>query len=117
VISLQVAEDFSAARRSSADFRRLLLSWAQSIQAVNKSAPTVGFGRRAVTLEDLTARELEIVRRLLAGDRVPAIAQSLYITQSTVRNHLSSVFAKLGVTSQQELIVLLRRAQHAAGLG
>jgi DNA-binding CsgD family transcriptional regulator len=117
VISLQVAEDFPAARRSSAELLRLLLRWVHTVQAVNKSTPTVGFGRRAVTLDDLTGRELEIVRRLLAGDRVPAIAQSLFITQSTVRNHLSSVFAKLGVTSQQELIVLLRRVQRAEGTG
>jgi DNA-binding CsgD family transcriptional regulator len=57
----------------------------------------------------LTARELEIVTRLLAGDRVPAIAAALFITPGSVRNRLSSAFAKLGVHSQQELITLLRR--------
>jgi DNA-binding CsgD family transcriptional regulator len=59
-------------------------------------------------LTRLSCRELDIVRRLAAGDRVPAIAASLYISQSTVRNHLSKVFRKLGVHSQQELIDLLR---------
>jgi DNA-binding CsgD family transcriptional regulator len=62
-------------------------------------------------LPELTSRELQIVNRLLAGDRVPAISRQLYLAQSTVRNHLSAVFAKLGVRSQQELIVLLRKAQ------
>lgn len=62
-------------------------------------------------LPELTSRELQIVDRLLAGDRVPAISRQLYLAQSTVRNHLSAVFAKLGVRSQQELIVLLRQAQ------
>lgn len=62
-------------------------------------------------LPELTGRELQIVSRLLAGDRVPAISRQLYLAQSTVRNHLSAVFAKLGVRSQQELIVLLRKAQ------
>jgi DNA-binding CsgD family transcriptional regulator len=56
----------------------------------------------------LSSRELEIVARLLAGDRVPVIAKRLFISQSTVRNHLSSVFRKLGVDSQQQLIDLLR---------
>jgi DNA-binding CsgD family transcriptional regulator len=60
-------------------------------------------------LPELTGRELQIVNRLLAGDRVPAISRQLYLAQSTVRNHLSAVFAKLGVRSQQELIVLLRK--------
>lgn len=59
-------------------------------------------------LNRLSTRELEIVRRLAAGDRVPAIAESLYVGQSTIRNQLSAVFRKLGVHSQQELIDLLR---------
>ena len=56
----------------------------------------------------LSGREYEVVRMLLLGDRVPVIARNLYVSQSTVRNHLSSVFRKLRVRSQQELIVLLR---------
>ncbi len=59
-------------------------------------------------LSELSSRELEIVTMLLAGDRVPAIARKLFIAQSTVRNHLSSVFGKLNVGSQQELIDSLR---------
>jgi DNA-binding CsgD family transcriptional regulator len=59
-------------------------------------------------LSRLSAREAEIVLRLLAGDRVPRIANSLYLAPSTVRNHLSSVFRKFDVNSQQQLIMLLR---------
>ena len=61
----------------------------------------------------MTARETEILRRVLAGDRVPAIAQALFVAQSTVRNHLSGIFRKTGVHSQQELIMLLRRNRPA----
>ena len=57
----------------------------------------------------LSGRELEIVMRLLDGDRVRAIAESLFLSPSTVRNHLSAVFRKLRVGSQQELIHRLRR--------
>jgi DNA-binding CsgD family transcriptional regulator len=56
----------------------------------------------------LSGRELEIVMRLMNGDRVPAIAESLFLSPSTVRNHLSAVFRKLRVRSQQELIRMLR---------
>lgn len=59
---------------------------------------------------NLSTRELDITARLLTGDRVPAIAQSLYLSQSTVRNHLTRVFRKLHVGSQQELIELFREA-------
>jgi DNA-binding CsgD family transcriptional regulator len=64
--------------------------------------PDRGLGR-------LSGRELEIVVRLMHGDRVPAIAESLFLSPSTVRNHLVEVFRKLRVGSQQELIHLLRR--------
>lgn len=70
--------------------------------------PSNASPRALLDLSQLSARELEIVRRLLDGDRVPRIAGSLYLAQSTVRNHLSSVFRKFGVNSQQELIALLR---------
>jgi DNA-binding CsgD family transcriptional regulator len=69
---------------------------------------STGPSHASPNLSRLSPRELEIVQRLLAGDRVPRIADSLYLAQSTVRNHLSSVFRKFGVNSQQQLIVLLR---------
>jgi len=60
----------------------------------------------------LTRREHDIVCLLLRGDRVPAIARQLWLTRGTVRNHLHSIYRKLGVQSQQELIVLLRGYPH-----
>jgi DNA-binding NarL/FixJ family response regulator len=63
---------------------------------------------------DLSPRQLEILDLLLAGARVPAIARELYISQSTVRNHLSAVFRKFGVRSQVELIERLRAAWQPA---
>jgi DNA-binding NarL/FixJ family response regulator len=60
-------------------------------------------------LGKLTSREWAVLTRLLDGQRVPAIAADLYVSQSTVRNHLSSIYAKLGVHSQVDLIRLIRR--------
>jgi DNA-binding CsgD family transcriptional regulator len=59
-------------------------------------------------IAELSSRELDVLTRLLAGYRVPAIAKVLFVSQSTVRNHLSAIFRKLNVESQQELIDLLR---------
>ena len=42
-------------------------------------------------LGSLTTRELEIVVRLMGGDRPPPIAEGLFLSQSTVRNLLGSV--------------------------
>jgi PAS domain S-box-containing protein len=59
-------------------------------------------------LNELSPRQREVVRMLEAGARVPTIAQELYLSQSTVRNHLSAIFRKFGVTSQEELLRALR---------
>lgn len=66
--------------------------------------------RSDVDLGGLGSRDLEIVTRLVAGDRVASIAKRLFLSEGTIRNHLSSVFGKLGVRTQQELIELLRPA-------
>jgi DNA-binding CsgD family transcriptional regulator len=62
----------------------------------------------SVDLSELTVRQREIVERLLGGHRVDAIARDLYVSPSTVRNHLSAIFEKVGVASQSELVELLR---------
>lgn len=85
---------------------RQLLSIADA--SVPSEQPEPARSPRVPELNRLTNRELDIVVRLLGGDRVPVIAERLFLSQSTVRNHLSAVFGKLGVASQQELIDLLR---------
>jgi DNA-binding CsgD family transcriptional regulator len=60
-------------------------------------------------LSTLTSREWEVVTRLLEGERTPAIAADLFVSQSSIRNHLSAIYAKLGVHSQTELIRMLRQ--------
>ncbi len=58
--------------------------------------------------EELSTRQLEIVEMLLRGARVPTIARTLYISPSTVRNHLSTIYRRLNVHSQAELLDKLR---------
>lgn len=55
----------------------------------------------------LTRRELDVVRLLLDNGRVASIADKLAVSPHTVRNHLRSVFRKLDVHSQVELIRVL----------
>jgi PAS domain S-box-containing protein len=55
---------------------------------------------------DLTARQCEVVSRLVRGQRVATIAAEMYVSRSTVRNHLSTVFRKVGVHSQQQFLAL-----------
>jgi len=64
-------------------------------------------GLSSAALDRLSRREREVLLLLLRGKRVPAIAAQLYISPSTVRNHLSRVFHKFGVATQSELLHLL----------
>jgi PAS domain S-box-containing protein len=59
-------------------------------------------------LRRLSARELEVTRRLAEGARTRDVARALDITSNTVRNHLKAVFRKLGVHDQAELIGRIR---------
>jgi DNA-binding NarL/FixJ family response regulator len=63
---------------------------------------------RYPSLDALPSRQREIVDRLLRGERIPTIAEALFLSRSTVRNHLSKVFKTFGVGSQAELLALLR---------
>lgn len=60
-------------------------------------------------LASLSPQERRVVDLVAGGRRAPTIAAELGLSQSTVRNHLSNVFRKLGVSSQAELGGLLHR--------
>ena len=52
--------------------------------------------------ERLTERELAVLALLCHGHRNAAIANSLFISENTVKTHLKSVFGKLGVSTRTE---------------
>ena len=56
----------------------------------------------------VSPREWEVLERLRTGLRVATIARELTISPNTVRNHLKSIYRKLGVRSQTELLEQLR---------
>jgi len=59
-------------------------------------------------IAELSPREREILTELVAGMRVPAIAEKLFISPHTVRNHLKSMYRKLEVPDQNGLIEKIR---------
>ncbi|GGK21459.1 DNA-binding response regulator [Pilimelia terevasa] len=58
----------------------------------------------------LTSRERDILRRLAAGASNARIAHALGLSEKTVRNQLSAVFAKLGVADRVQAALLARDA-------
>jgi DNA-binding NarL/FixJ family response regulator len=70
-------------------------------------------GRAAQPFPTLTDREREILGMIAAGWSNTDIARRLLLSDKTVRNHVSNIFAKLQVTDRAQAIVRAREA----GLG
>jgi DNA-binding CsgD family transcriptional regulator len=58
-------------------------------------------------LDRLSRRELDIARRYGAGLNYQALATELCLSPSTVRNHLTHIYSKLGVNSKAQLAQLV----------
>jgi DNA-binding CsgD family transcriptional regulator/PAS domain-containing protein len=105
----RLAGDDNAAVRRPQEAEDLLWRLATELQAVGvisslRGAPALP----DLAISDLSTRQWEIVTRLLRGERVPSIARAMYLSQSTVRNHLTAVFRRFDVHSQEELLRVLR---------
>ena len=64
---------------------------------------------------ELTERERELLHFLARGLDNHQIAAHLSVSEKTVRNHVSSIFAKLGVDSRARAVVMARDAGYGAG--
>lgn len=62
-----------------------------------------------MTTHILTIREKEIFDLLVKNYNTDMIAEKLKISEKTVRNHISNVICKLGVSSRTQAIIELLR--------
>jgi DNA-binding NarL/FixJ family response regulator len=67
----------------------------------------------AAPFPELTEREREILNLIAGGFNNTAIAEKLFLSAKTVRNHVSNIFSKLQVADRAQAIVRARKA----GLG
>ncbi|RME11091.1 MAG: DNA-binding response regulator [Ardenticatenia bacterium] len=59
---------------------------------------------------DLTEREREVLALMAQGLTNAAIAERLVLSPKTVRNHVSNIFSKLGVSDRTQAVILAREA-------
>ena len=57
------------------------------------------------TPESLTEREQEVLRLMASGIGNREIADALVLSEGTVKNHISSIFSKLGVTDRTKAVL------------
>lgn len=56
-------------------------------------------------IDSLTDRERQVIKLIAEGLRNKQIGERLYISETTVTHHLSSIFSKLGVSDRLELVI------------
>jgi pimeloyl-ACP methyl ester carboxylesterase/DNA-binding CsgD family transcriptional regulator len=88
-------------------------AWGQFADAINgfliagHSQPSA---RSTQTLEELSARENEVLELVAQGLNNTAIGKALGISERTARNHVSTILSKLGLNSRAQVIVRAREA-------
>jgi pimeloyl-ACP methyl ester carboxylesterase/DNA-binding CsgD family transcriptional regulator len=89
------------------------LSWPQLVEELNSFIPEsfdAPVEALELKLDDLTPREREILEIMAQGATNGNIAQQLGISEKTVRNQVSIILDKLGVTGRLQAVVQAREA-------
>ncbi len=73
---------------------------------VMQAASRPPLGQAEVQTEPLTEREQEVLNLLVQGHNNPAIARQLHLATGTVRNYVSVILQKLGVSDRTQAAVV-----------
>ncbi len=69
------------------------------------SGTGTGTHGEATMIEELSERELEVLRLLAQGLSNRAIGEALFISDRTVQAHLTNIYAKMGVTTRLDAVL------------
>ncbi|MBG9736779.1 hypothetical protein ABD86_24425 [Paenibacillus alvei] len=57
----------------------------------------------------MTEREKQVLQYLAQGMKYREIAQTLYLAEGTIRNHISNLYAKIGVNDRLSAVNAARK--------
>lgn len=80
------------------------LDFENNFYCLTVSTPPVGGPQSC--FDALSAREQEITQKLAMGMTNAEVADDLFISPHTVRNHISNIFTKLNIKNQKQLVSL-----------
>lgn len=76
-------------------------------QVIHQSAP---YQQDQKLISQLSEREREVLRLLASGFGNSEIAQTLFLSEGTIKNYVSMIFSKLGVADRTQAAILAIRA-------
>lgn len=87
-------------------------AWQQLVAAIDEFLPTPApsSGAGGLMLDELTARERQVLELVAQGLDNATIGERLHISERTARNHVSAILAKLGINTRAQAIVRAREA-------
>jgi DNA-binding NarL/FixJ family response regulator len=87
---------------------RELLEMIRQVHAGKKRVPAEVASHLAEHLSDesLTAREIDVLRFIAAGNRNRDIAERLFISEETVKVHVKHIMEKLGATDRTQAVAI-----------
>jgi DNA-binding NarL/FixJ family response regulator len=62
-------------------------------------------GKQTALMDDLTPREMEVLKLIAAGMCNREIAESLVLSEKTVKNHINNIFSKLHIYDRGQAIL------------
>jgi DNA-binding NarL/FixJ family response regulator len=88
-----------------------LLEVIREVHAGKKRIPSQIAARLAEHLsdEDLTTREIEVLRQIAEGNRNRDIGEKLFITEETVKVHVKHIMEKLGASDRTQAVAIAIR--------
>jgi pimeloyl-ACP methyl ester carboxylesterase/DNA-binding CsgD family transcriptional regulator len=92
-------------------------AWQQFVEALDDFLPASSAGLAALALDDLTSREREVLEFVAQGLDNGRISTRLKISEKTIRNHVSTIFSKLGVNSRAHAVAVARDAGFGRRIG
>lgn len=102
----EVLETIRSVHRGDAMPDRLMRLLEDAVHEGADGAAKTGRGARDGLLATLTPREREILLLAAKGLRNSEIAASAFVSEATVKTHISRILAKLGLRSRAQVIVL-----------
>ncbi|MDK2895898.1 MAG: hypothetical protein PWP04_18 [Candidatus Atribacteria bacterium] len=109
ILKQESPEHLLRAIQASMDGEILLSShvYTRVVDRIRKTSPPEK--EESIIYSKLTEREIEITRLIVQGKNNKQIAQELYISESTVKNHISNIMDKLSLKNRTELVTMAVR--------